>query len=488
VKQAKDPTPEQEAVVRSEGRIIAVSAFAGTGKTTTLVHFARARPQERILYLAFNKAIQMEASAKFPENVTCRTTHAIAYRKAAMLFGAQVKEKIGNTWPSVIARRLDLPSITAAAAVETLQSWFGSSNDAIELEHVPEAYRERVGAAGKIVDVARAVYQRMLDPDDAQIKAPHDSYLKLFAMDKPVLKGFDRILVDEAQDLNQCSLDIALGQSNASLVFVGDRHQAIYGFRKAVNAMELVNADSRPALTTSFRFGRGIGEVANQLLSQFKGETLRITGVGPQTISPLKIDEAKPFAVVARTNAAIFAEAVTRLGERKPYAFVGGLDSYRLDRVVDAYHLSKYDHAQIKDPYLRSFSSIAELDLLAEALDERELKRLVKVTVEYGKAIPELVAKIREKAVAVGKDEWASFKGTVFTTAHKSKGLEWDQVHMTDDFTEFFDRDGKPLGAAEIEEEEVNIVYVALTRAKKAVRPCATLERWLATRLPVGRR
>jgi superfamily I DNA and RNA helicase len=110
VKQAKDPTPEQEAVVRSEGRIIAVSAFAGTGKTTTLVHFARARPQERILYLAFNKAIQMEASAKFPENVTCRTTHAIAYRKAAMLFGAQVKEKIGNTWPSVIARRLDLPS------------------------------------------------------------------------------------------------------------------------------------------------------------------------------------------------------------------------------------------------------------------------------------------------------------------------------------------------------------------------------------------
>lgn len=486
MKATKDATPEQDAVVRSEGRIIAVSAFAGTGKTTTLVHFALARPQERILYLAFNKPIQLEASAKFPANVTCRTTHAIAYRKAAALFGAQVKDKVGNTWPSVIARRLDVPNITAAAAVETLKSWFGSSSEAIELEHVPVAYRERVGAAGKIVDVAHAVYLRMLDPDDTEIKAPHDLYLKLFAMDRPVLKGFDRILVDEAQDLNQCSLDIALGQQHASLVFVGDRHQAIYGFRKSVNAMAMVNADARPALTTSFRFGKGISDVANRLLSHYKGESLRISGAGPQTKTPLQIDAGKPFAVVARTNAAIFAEAVTRLDERKPYAFVGGLDSYRLDRVQDAYHLSRREHANIRDPYLRSFSSIAELDLLAEALDDPELKRLVKVTEEYGNAIPGLVAKIQSKAVEVGKEEWATFKGTVFTTAHKSKGLEWDQVMMTSDYVDFFDRDGKVLGAAAIDEEEVNIVYVALTRAKKAVRPCATLDRWLAA--PLGGR
>lgn len=466
-------------MVRSEGRIIAVSAFAGTGKTTTLVHFAQARPQERILYLAFNKAIQMEATARFPSNVTCRTTHAIAYRKAAALFGAQVKDKVGNTWPSVVARRLNVPNITAAAAMETLQSWFASTSDGVELEHVPEAYQERVGAAGKIVDAARGVLSRMLDPDDIELKAPHDLYLKLFALDRPVLKGYDRILVDEAQDLNPCSLDIALGQTSASIVFVGDRHQAIYGFRKAVNAMELVQADARPALTTSFRFGNGISDVANRLLAHFKGEALRIKGAGPQTATPLQIDTAKPYAVVARTNAAIFAEAVSRLEERAPYAFVGGLDSYRLDRVLDAHHLARREHAKIRDPYLRSFSSIAELDLLAEALDDPELKRLVKVTEDYGSAIPDLVAKIQKRAVDVGKEQWGSFQGTVFTTAHKSKGLEWDQVKLTDDYVEFFDRDGKPLSAATIDEEEVNIVYVALTRAKKSVRPCATLQRWL---------
>ncbi len=43
-------------MVRSDGRIIAVSAFAGTGKTTTLVRFARARPTRKILYLAFIQA------------------------------------------------------------------------------------------------------------------------------------------------------------------------------------------------------------------------------------------------------------------------------------------------------------------------------------------------------------------------------------------------------------------------------------------------
>ena len=48
-----------------------VAAFAGTGKTTTLLHLATAHPSLRILYTAYNKDVVLSAEAKFPGNVVC---------------------------------------------------------------------------------------------------------------------------------------------------------------------------------------------------------------------------------------------------------------------------------------------------------------------------------------------------------------------------------------------------------------------------------
>jgi len=45
-------TDEQEAVASASGKAVLVSAYAGTGKTSVLVEFAKRRPQDRMLYLA----------------------------------------------------------------------------------------------------------------------------------------------------------------------------------------------------------------------------------------------------------------------------------------------------------------------------------------------------------------------------------------------------------------------------------------------------
>jgi ABC-type phosphonate transport system ATPase subunit len=42
------------------GEILKVMAFAGTGKTTTLAAYAKARPDMRFLYVAFNKKKQSQ--------------------------------------------------------------------------------------------------------------------------------------------------------------------------------------------------------------------------------------------------------------------------------------------------------------------------------------------------------------------------------------------------------------------------------------------
>ena len=56
----------------------------------------------------------------------------------------------------------------------------------------------------------------------------------------------------------------------------------------------------------------------------------------------------------------------------------------------------------------------------------------------------------------------------IITSAHKSKGLEWDFVQIENDFIDLLkimdDHKGCPF---EVPREELNLLYVALTRAKK---------------------
>ena len=66
------------------GQKLKIEAKAGSGKTSTLVEVAKANPDKRFLYLAFNKAIVNDASQKFPANVVVKTTHSLAYGKIVM--------------------------------------------------------------------------------------------------------------------------------------------------------------------------------------------------------------------------------------------------------------------------------------------------------------------------------------------------------------------------------------------------------------------
>ena len=79
-----DLTKEQYDIINSTGDI-KINAVAGSGKTTTIIEYAKARPAtSRILYLAFNKSVKLEAAKKFADkglsNVTVETAHSLAYR------------------------------------------------------------------------------------------------------------------------------------------------------------------------------------------------------------------------------------------------------------------------------------------------------------------------------------------------------------------------------------------------------------------------
>jgi F-box protein, helicase, 18 len=91
-------TDEQKQIVFDSDKedILLINAYAGTGKTTTLYFFARARPDLRILYLAFNKAMAVEAQEKFQTlpNVTTSTVHSLAFK----YYGWKFKSRLGCQW------------------------------------------------------------------------------------------------------------------------------------------------------------------------------------------------------------------------------------------------------------------------------------------------------------------------------------------------------------------------------------------------------
>lgn len=93
----QDLSDEQRAIVEAAhaGKSLRIAAFAGTGKTTTLIAVAKALKHRRIRYIVFNRAQQTLASERFAKmgitNVTVTTAHSLARRE----FGAaRYKDRI----------------------------------------------------------------------------------------------------------------------------------------------------------------------------------------------------------------------------------------------------------------------------------------------------------------------------------------------------------------------------------------------------------
>lgn len=477
---SQHPTEEQENVILSEAEKLLVHARAGAGKSSCLRMYAEARPLEKILLLAFSKAVQVEAEAKMPRSTRCLTTHGLSWHIAVELFGSneKAKAKVGNTFPSQVAKRLRTNNLLATAALATIDQWCASTDHVIDEQHIPDAYADRVKERGQVVDAANLVWNLMLSKDEPDIKLPHDGYLKLFSMTVKKTTKYGTLLVDEFQDLNPSSLEILRAQT-CKVVGVGDPYQQVFQFRGSVNGMRVFEADEHLHLTRSFRFGQGIADVANLLLQRLRRETRPTLGAPGAPATRFRVDKKKPFAVIARTNGALIERAVELFTDPRAFVFVGGVEKYRLSLVEDAFRLWRREHGNIRDPYLRSFSSLDELEALAKETRDAELSFLVKVVADYGTEVPSVIDAIRAKARDAEARGAKTDDVITFSTVHKSKGLEFDQVVIADDLAPLMDKTGAPIKPEGMRDEDLHLHYVAITRAKKALQVGAQLSEWL---------
>lgn len=453
------PTPEQVAIRDSQSPSLIVTAFAGASKTTTCELYAAARPNKRFLYVAFNKPVQIEASKRFPSHVECRTMHSLAYSK----FGARYKHKMtmDSMRPSDILPIIGSRDASfAQLVIRALTLYFSSAH-----REIADALRQ--GAPTVIIDAAREVWRQMKDTENQVVKMIPDGYLKLFQLSNPVL-DYDVILVDEAQDTNPVMADVVARQ-RCRKVFVGDPHQQIYLFRGARNIMRDIDGE-RLMLSHSFRFGETIAATASRILA-FKGERTSIVGRGGA--GRIGAAERGTIAHICRSNAGVFDAAARAVRSKKRLDFAGGIDGYRFKMIESAWNLKVGLYVQ--DPYIRTFASFEEMQKTGLDTDDKEINMLVKVVDEYGSSIPALLHQIRESTTSTNPD-------IILMTGHKSKGLEFDQVSIEDDFYSISryvkarksEQDRRKLDDLDV---EMNLLYVAATRARRVLVPNSDMMR-----------
>lgn len=291
-------TGEQTAIIRSDQRIIVVSAGPGTGKTKTLV--------ERIVYLIREAGVDpAEITAV---TFTNRAAQEIKSRLAKLLAGDRRLNRLNlGTFHSLVWKLLQhdpeskgiklLDDIGSKSLLEeTLREHriplrVRDASLALSLLKNRYLWEEEPKIPPAAVDLYQAYQQnlrrfRRWDFDDLIPKM-----VELWEDDpdwlKPWKRHFQHLLVDEFQDLNliQYRLVKLWARDCRSLMVIGDPNQSIYGFRGSDSCFfNRLQQDFPEAvsykLTQNFRSSGTVIKAANALISE-----------GDRQIAPKKNNE-----------------------------------------------------------------------------------------------------------------------------------------------------------------------------------------------------
>jgi superfamily I DNA/RNA helicase len=290
------PTAEQERIflfTRKRQENILIKAYAGTGKTTTIVEAVKLLPKDKnITFLAFNKHIQEELKTKLPEYVRCYTTYGIGT-------GA-IKRKYGDS--------IQFDEFKADKIIQKkAKSW--DLNDEFDDEEEIDFY---LNSIKKLCNLCRLTLTTkpefipyIADRYDVNLKKPKDIKRVLKVLDEmstdrktydytdmiylPAIDNGiwffpqDYVFVDEIQDLNRCQIKIVekvlkkdkvTKKITGRLISVGDFFQGVYGFNaadeKSFEWFEKFQNTKILPLSVSFRCSQAVIREAQKIVPDIK--------------------------------------------------------------------------------------------------------------------------------------------------------------------------------------------------------------------------
>jgi len=479
-------TAEQQAVLATNHNLV-INAVAGSGKTTTLIEYAKTRAaNSKILYLAFNKTVKTEAIQKFAaagvNSVKVETAHSLAFDQIIKFSNYQVEQGYKSyEWCDILNIKTGdhHTDFIIASHVNKFISYFCNSSVAkvqeLNYADVISDAKAKTFVLNFYKQIEHFTREALAKMDRAEISVTHDFYLKKFQLSNPVLP-YDYILFDEGQDASSAMLEVFLKQK-AIKIIVGDMHQQIYGWRYAINSLQRVEFPVYN-LSNSFRFDEEVALVANKILAWKKHlqqlPEVKITGIGKPG------DIIKTKATLGRTNLSLLLNAIAQWqhGNLKTLHFEGNINSYTFAdegaSLYDVLNLYNGKRQKIKDKLIAGMKTMKELEDYIDKTEDNSLGMIVKVVKEFGNKLPDLINELKSNHTAAKEDA-----DMIFSTVHRCKGMEYDEVTLLNDFVneEKLKKYITQYGGNKITErdknrlaEEINILYVAATRAKSKLK------------------
>jgi len=314
----------------------------------------------------------------------------------------------------------------------------------------------------------------------------HSFYLKFFHIAlfedswflDEVFSSYYAVLYDETQDADPVMVDILNKIPQSKVVIIGDDHQNIYAFRKTMNALRNMKSETNLSLSINFRSTQKILDYANSIIKHLKGDTKELRSNIKE--SNIDVVETKTEAFLTRTNASII-EYILNEGKDKKIRFLRKVDEI-FSLPIDIYERF-FSNKQVKvHRILNIFYSLEEFEEYANQIQNIEYINAISLVKKYKEKIKEAydIAKKHENK------KYKEDEAITVATVHSAKGKEWDKVRLANDFktiSEIFSTLAKNnidfdeylrIVKSNPEEnqivlnavQEINLLYVAITRAK----------------------
>lgn len=463
-------TEEQQHVVdevlSNDERIITVNSIAGSGKTSTGEAVIKAFKPKHGFYTAFNKAIINDSAKKFGSLLECRTIHSLAYNivkpstNIENLHYLTIKEPISYEEKSLVIDTIDGFYRSASTDIETYAATHIDNED---LQYLVIQYVNMM-LEGKIPPTFNFLLK----------------ILHLMLLDKEIELDYDLLILDECQDTTAVTLEIFKLINAKRKIMFGDKFQNIYSFMNTVNAFEELENTNELKLTKSFRCTPNIASRVQVYGTQFLDSNFIYEG------NEKLISNKDDIAYISRTNASLIKRMMKLLDEGKGFILTRDLNeifafAIALQNASEGKPVfdKRYKYLQVEyKKYLDLKSKYRDyFDYIKRVLpEEKGLNSTCDILFNL-KNKKTNIYQLKEQIENVRRDS-----NIIVTTAHTFKGLEADSVYIEDDLNSDI-KDAhdtiinhKMIYEGNIEDirkylnkgtrEELNLYYVALTRAK----------------------
>ena len=512
-----DPTDEQKAIISyvraGQGHLV-VDALAGTGKTFALMKSIEIIPQPSILLAAFGKDIAVELESRVPKlpkthAIHVKTFHALGrgiimkhYPKAR--FDRSGTEELVNQVAGSISFNMRRAAVKLTRLTKELiaQPTPPASDVVLALGYEHNVFTSKMGEReiGLTVELVRDAYIVSLKLAKRECLDFCDMVWAPVALDLAPPSRYLAIVVDELQDISAPQMQLLqrlMIPDKSRFIGAGDIAQDLYKWRGSLGAaawsmLREMGAKFLP-LTMTWRCPKAVVEAANEIVPELRAAPSAGDGsVSECRLSdlPLKLansrqDEIHTF-VLSRNNADLVDVALYLWTQRVAFQLNTGKELLAPIFDLLSNKLNTRDEeafrATLDEWYATEYAKAENSNATAYAETLTEQRTLLLSTLKY--------AKPREIAKLLGEILVPNQSGILLSTVHKVKGREADRVFLlkqtfgrykTREIT-LRDWNGESdyhteIGAqrtsttivlpANPSEEELNIEYVAITRARE---------------------